>query len=95
MDHTGEWRLSPAYDVIYAYNPSGQWTSMHQMSINGKRDGITRGDLLSVGKEMSVKQCGAIIDEVAAAVSNWPDYARDAGVDSAKIQSIGKTHRLI
>jgi len=95
MDRTGGWRLSPAYDVIYAYNPTGQFTSMHQMSINGKRDGITRDDLLHVGKEMSVKQCESIIDEVIGAVSNWPDYARAAGVDASKIQSIEKAHRLV
>jgi serine/threonine-protein kinase HipA len=95
MDRTGAWRLSPAFDVIYAYNPSGQFTSMHQMSVNGKRDGVTRDDLMHVAKEMSVKQCGAIIDEVVDAVSNWPDYARDAGVDAAKIQSIGRAHRLV
>jgi serine/threonine-protein kinase HipA len=95
MDHTGAWRLSPAYDVIYAYNPAGQFTSMHQMSINGKRDGITRDDLLSVGKEMSVKQGGSIIDDVVEAVSNWPEYAKDACVDPAKLHSIGEAHRLV
>ena len=31
------WRLSPAYDVVYSYNPQGKWTKRHQMSINGKR----------------------------------------------------------
>lgn len=36
MDRDGKWRLSPAYDMGYAYNPDGQWTSAHQMSINGK-----------------------------------------------------------
>ena len=35
MDRDGKWRLSPAYDMGYAYNPDGQWTSAHQMSING------------------------------------------------------------
>lgn len=37
MDRGGKWRLSPAYDMGYAYNPDGQWTSAHQMSINGTR----------------------------------------------------------
>lgn len=37
MDRDGKWRLSPAYDMGYAYNPDGQWTSAHQMSINGTR----------------------------------------------------------
>ena len=46
MDEGGRWRLSPAYDMGYAYNPKGGWTATHQMSVNGKFDGITREDLL-------------------------------------------------
>ena len=37
-----QWRLSPAYDMGYAYNPNGGWTTMHQMSIGGKYDEIDR-----------------------------------------------------
>ncbi len=32
MNRKGEWRLSPAFDVSYAYNPDGSWTQQHQMS---------------------------------------------------------------
>lgn len=46
MDRGGGWRLSPAYDIGYAYNPDGQWTSAHQMPINGKFSGITKDNLL-------------------------------------------------
>jgi serine/threonine-protein kinase HipA len=42
MDPQGEWHLSPAYDVTFAYNPGNIWLKQHQMSINGKRLGITR-----------------------------------------------------
>jgi len=50
MDRGGHWSLSPAFDVVYAYNPSGRWTAEHQMSVNGKRDGITRADLHRVAR---------------------------------------------
>lgn len=46
MNRSGEWALAPAYDLCYAYNPTGDWTSGHQMSINGKRRGITDEDML-------------------------------------------------
>ena len=46
MGEDGVWRLSPAYDMGYSYNPNGGWTATHQMSINGKFDDITRKDLL-------------------------------------------------
>ena len=45
MNKQGEWSLSPAFDVTYAFNPSGQWTSSHQMTVNGKRDHFTMEDL--------------------------------------------------
>ena len=41
MDRSGKWELSPAFDVVYSYNPTGDWTAQHQMSLAGKRDGFT------------------------------------------------------
>ena len=45
LDSTGQWTLSPAYDVAYAYNLTNRWPRQHQLSVNGKRDGIIRADL--------------------------------------------------
>jgi serine/threonine-protein kinase HipA len=94
MDENGKWCLSPAYDVIYSYNPQGMWTRKHQMSINGKRENFLKEDLVRIGKEMSIKSCNKIIDEIVEVVSNWSHFAKDAGIDNAKIKSIGLTHRL-
>lgn len=55
MGEDGVWRLSPAYDMGYSYNPNGGWTATHQMSINGKFDGITRKDLLECGAKNNIK----------------------------------------
>lgn len=95
MNRQGQWGLSPAFDIIYAYNPTGEWTSKHQMSINGKRDNIAREDLVIVGKEMSIKSQDKIMDEIVEVVSKWPDFAKEAGVSSSQIRSIGQTHRLL
>ncbi len=95
MDKNGQWRLSPAYDVIYAYNPTGDWTSRHQMSINGKRDNFIRDDLLSVSKEMNIKSGDRIISDIVEVVSNWPTFAKDTGVEVSQLKSIRKTHRLL
>ena len=75
MDKKGIWHLSPAYDMSWAYNPTGGWTSMHQMSINNKWDHITRENLLRVAYEMNIKHASAIIDQVVEAVSQWPQLA--------------------
>lgn len=95
MNENGEWRLSPAFDMIYAYNPSGNWTSRHQMSINGKRDDFIKEDLLRVGNEMNIKSSRKITDEIIEIVAQWPDYALTAGVEPSQSKPIGKTHRLL
>ncbi|MCK9994984.1 MAG: type II toxin-antitoxin system HipA family toxin [Candidatus Krumholzibacteria bacterium] len=95
MDTEGEWRLSPAFDVTYAYNPAGDWTNRHQMTLAGKRDGFAREDLLTVGREMSIKKGADIIAEVGEVVSRWVEFAAEAGVPEEKAAAIGETHRLI
>lgn len=93
MDRNGKWKLSPAYDVIYAHNPAGKWTNRHQMSLNGKRDEFTKGDLIAVGKAISLPKPGAIIDEVADAVKRWPEFAKLAGIGAKTIRDIANHHR--
>jgi len=90
LKQNGQWRLSPAYDVIYSYNPSGLWTRRHQMSVNGKRENIEYKDLLSAGKENNIKSAENIISEVYGAVSKWEKYGLSAGVSREKIKEIGK-----
>jgi serine/threonine-protein kinase HipA len=93
LDRNGRWRLSPAFDVIYAHNPAGVWTNQHQMSLNGKRDGFSRGDLITVGESISIPQPGRIIDKVLAAVNDWPKYAQQAGVKPSIRNEIARHHR--
>lgn len=90
MDKTGVWRLSPAYDVTYAFDPTNKWTKQHNLSLNNKTIGITRADLLKVAKEMNVKQANAIIDQVKGSIAKWPEYAEKTGVTKKQINSIHK-----
>ena len=96
MDRGGNWSLSPAFDVVYAFNPSGRWTSQHQMSANGKRDRFTRDDLRQVGRTASLKRGRAdqILDEVREAVREWPDLAAAAQIEDQRVDQISSTHRL-
>jgi serine/threonine-protein kinase HipA len=95
MNQGGEWRLSPAFDMIYAYNPEGNWTNGHQMTINGKRNAFTREDLLVLANVAGIKntQAGQILDRVIMAVKNWERFAEKAGVSENDIRNIQKTHR--
>ena len=91
MDKTGTWKLSPAYDVSWAYNPKGEWTSRHQMSINNKWDNITRADLMAVAEAMHIKRANNIINEVCNAVSKWATLATEYDIPSDIIKEIDRT----
>lgn len=97
MDKAGQWRLSPAYDVTYSYNPDGAWTSQHQMSLNGKRDGFTMGDLEACAKTAGLKRgrAKALHDQVQQAVTRWPDFAKRAQVPPTIAANIMAAHRTL
>lgn len=80
MDEAGKWQLAPAYDVTHAYNPKGEWTYQHLMSVNGKFQGITRADLEAVGDRFLVPGYRRIINTVGEAIKRWPEFAEAAGL---------------
>ena len=92
MDETGDWSLSPAYDITFAYNPTNLWLAQHQLSINNKRRDISRNDLLSVATQMNVKKANEIIENVRGVISKWKGYATDAGVAVSQLKAISATH---
>lgn len=91
MNKSGEWRLSPAYDAAYAYNPSGEFTSTHQMTVNRKRKDIIDDDFLAVAKRQGLNNSSAthLIKNVKAAVANWYHFAKEANVDTRKSHLAG------
>jgi serine/threonine-protein kinase HipA len=96
MNQRGTWSLSPAYDVTYSYQPSGDWTAQHQMSVNGRFDGFERADLRAVEDVAGLPRGSAdrILDEVTEIVSQWRAYADDARVPRVEAERIARTHRL-
>ena len=95
MDKAGKWRLAPAFDICHAFRPGSTWVSQHSLSINGKRQNITRDDLLQVAKRMNIKKAVAIIDQVHAAVCKWNDFASQANVENVLRDAIAKTLLLL
>ncbi len=96
MDKSGEWSLSPAFDMTYSFQPSGRWTSRHQMTLNGKQDDFVLEDFKACAKTASMKRGRAetIINEVREVVACWRDYADEARVLSRQRDQIQKTLRL-
>lgn len=96
MDRSGSWRLSPAYDIAYSYNPKGSWTRDHQMSLAGKRNEFSHTDLLTFASNAGLKEAKArqVIDDVVRSVQKWQKHAKKADVDPGDIIRIENTFRL-
>jgi serine/threonine-protein kinase HipA len=96
MNRQGEWRLSPAFDVVYAYNPAGQWTSRHQMSLAGKTENFTMQDFIDFGSVADIKpaRIRLLVDEVVSAAKNWPKHSDIANVPSKMAAAVFNGFRL-
>ncbi len=95
MQQSGQWSLAPAFDVTYSYNPQGQWTGQHQMTLNGKRDNFTLDDFRTCAKNCAMKKgrAEAIVNEVITAVLRWSEFASSAGVPEDVAAKIAATQR--
>lgn len=91
MDKQGRWALAPAYDVCHAYRPDSPWVSRQSLSINGKRQGIGRKDLLEVAKQMTIKKPDEIIRQIEGILKLWPDYANQFDVETVLQKAITET----
>jgi serine/threonine-protein kinase HipA len=80
------WDLAPAYDVTHAYNPKGEWTYQHLMSVNQKFKGIAREDLIAVADRFGIRKSEHALSDVRAAIDNWSEFAQQANL-SPTLQS--------
>ena len=90
MDRKGTWRLSPAYDLTFAYNPDNKWISRHQMNINSKASFITDADLIACGTGMGLSKeyCSNTIEQTRTVINDWPGYAERAGISEERAEEI-------
>lgn len=93
----GEWHISPAYDFTFTVDPSAPfYMNRHSLTVNEKREDITRDDLLEIARLFDIKAPDTVIDEVATTVANYRQYADKAHVPSGWVKKIGEeiAHRL-
>jgi serine/threonine-protein kinase HipA len=83
------WELAPAYDVTFAHNPQGEWTSQHLMSVNGKFKGFTESDLLTEADRFAIGTGARVIQKVRKSVLDWPTFAAKARVRAGESDRIG------
>lgn len=82
MGAEGKWSLAPAYDLTYSDGPAGE----HSAAIAGEGRRPGREHLLAVAKKASITERDAlmVIDEVHAAITDWPRFADEAGLGKAR-----------
>ncbi len=86
MHPSGEWSLTPAYDITFAFGAG--WTANHQMRIRDKTRGITNDDLLAVAKEFGIKKPERILDQTRSALADWERFAASYEVPTDAIRAI-------
>jgi len=96
MDSDDKWILSPAFDLTYSYDPTGKWTSVHQISLNGKRDGFKEEDIVEFGKycNLSKKKSLSILKHTIDAFGDFKDLADKYNVSSELKETILQNLRL-
>jgi serine/threonine-protein kinase HipA len=87
----GAWELAPAYDLCHAFKPDHRWVSQHALSVNGKRNNISKSDLLEVATSMNIKKAESIIDEINYTVSRWDEFAKQVAVSKKIREAISQT----
>jgi len=90
-----KWELAPAYDITHAYNPKGEWTFQHLMSVNGKFQDIMRENLLVEADRFGVSGPNDILDGVRAAVEKWRQFAAQAELSDSAADAVSKDFCLI
>ncbi len=86
MNPVGEWRLAPAFDLTYALDPGGE----HYLDIEGEGRCPTRARVMSLGTRhgLDARRVATAIEDVAAAVADWPIQARNAGVSKGSTNMV-------
>jgi serine/threonine-protein kinase HipA len=91
----GVWELAPAYDVTHAYNPKGEWTYQHLMSVNGKFKDIAREDILVEGDRFGVIRPKDVLGSVRGAVEKWRQFSKEAGLNDSVAERVAADFRLL
>jgi serine/threonine-protein kinase HipA len=88
-DATGEWTLSPAYDLTRTTGPGGE----HTMTLAGEGKNPTRSHMnqLAAQSDISQKDADNIFNEVQSAITNWPAHATKANVSKTNTNRIAKS----
>jgi serine/threonine-protein kinase HipA len=97
LEQEGNWELAPAHDVTHAhaYNPKGEWTYQHLMSVDGRFKEIARADLMLEADRFGVSRPGDLLEDVRTALESWPEFSKDAGLSDSVSGRVATDFRLL
>ncbi len=83
------WNLAPAYDLTYPLDALKNYTRVARaLSVNGKRNDITREDILNIADQFTIKNPNAIIDDVLLHTKLFRDFAEEQNIPDKVIHKI-------
>lgn len=90
MNKSGKWKLSPAFDLTYSYDPTGSWTKVHQLKLNNKQDNFTVEDIIAFGNycTLSEKKSKEILKTTQTHFLAFETLANKYAVDDALKKTI-------
>lgn len=98
MYPNGEWHIAPAYDLIFSIDPDSRLFRNHELSVRGKRNNITRKDLIDFAKAQDIKNPANIIEQTIEVVKKFNDYAEQVGISEywiSRIQDILSDNQVL
>ncbi len=96
MDRSGTWRLSPAFDLTYSYDPKGRFTRNHQCWLNKKNHDFTYKDLLRFGRFCNLRErkIREIIEQVGEAFLGFSHLAKHYELPEELCKTVEQNLRL-
>ena len=89
------WQLAPAYDLCFSFDEANHWVNKQTLSVNGKRLGITKVDLMKIAKDNNIKKGEKIVDEINLVIKSWREFARQAGVRNDLLERIHQNLNIL
>jgi serine/threonine-protein kinase HipA len=86
MDHNGEWKLAPGYDLTFSTGPNGEQSTM--VMGEGRNPNISHLTKLGLGSKLSKKLIDEIIDQTKSSLANFTALAQHHNIANSNIKRI-------
>jgi serine/threonine-protein kinase HipA len=86
MDASGEWKVSPAYDLTFSSGPGGEQSTM--VMGEGQNPGLEHLVRLGLDAKIDRQKIDGVIEQTHHALSKWKILAKEYGVSQVNIELV-------